>query len=174
MTGERTLGSPLREICTMGSKRGDEHKRPRSLGEGTGSKEPDYSEAPQRATASRLVTAGPRAGGRLGHRAEHIVVGDYYQRRSPLRPCVVGIVFRGDRIVPSCNGFARFTRTSLPQRLRQTLSACRRTAPRTIVRSVHIGPAAAARTIAHSGRSGHRCDPPAGGNVPAKPSCIDP
>jgi hypothetical protein len=55
MTGERTLGSPLREICTMGSTRGDEHKRPRSLGEGTGSKEPDYSEAPQRATASRLV-----------------------------------------------------------------------------------------------------------------------
>jgi RNA-directed DNA polymerase len=55
MTGECTLGSPLREICTMGSKRGDEHKRPCSLGEGTGSKESDYSEAPQRANASRLV-----------------------------------------------------------------------------------------------------------------------
>lgn len=39
----------------MGSERGDEHKRPRSLGEDTGSKESDYSEAPQRATASRLV-----------------------------------------------------------------------------------------------------------------------
>ena len=39
----------------MGSKRGDEYKRPRSLGEGTGSKEPDYSAAPQWATASRLV-----------------------------------------------------------------------------------------------------------------------
>jgi retron-type reverse transcriptase len=45
----------LREICTMGSERGDEYKRPCSLGEGTGSKEPDYSEAPQWATASRLV-----------------------------------------------------------------------------------------------------------------------
>jgi hypothetical protein len=55
MIGQRTLGSPLREICTMGSKRGDGYKRPRSLGEGTGSKESDYSEAPQRATASRLV-----------------------------------------------------------------------------------------------------------------------
>ena len=55
MTGERTLGSPLREICTMGSERGDEYKRPCPLGEGTGSKESDYSEAPQRATASRLV-----------------------------------------------------------------------------------------------------------------------
>ncbi len=39
----------------MGSERGDKHKRPRSLGEGTDSKEPDYSEAPHRATASRLV-----------------------------------------------------------------------------------------------------------------------
>ena len=39
----------------MGSERGDEYKRPCSLGEGTGSKEPDYSEAPQWATASRLV-----------------------------------------------------------------------------------------------------------------------
>jgi hypothetical protein len=55
MNGESTLGSPLREICTMGSERGDEYKRPCSLGEGTGSKEPDYSEAPQWATASRLV-----------------------------------------------------------------------------------------------------------------------
>jgi hypothetical protein len=39
----------------MGSERGDEYKRPCSLGEGTGSKESDYSEAPHRATASRLV-----------------------------------------------------------------------------------------------------------------------
>jgi RNA-directed DNA polymerase len=55
MLGQRTLGSPLREICTMGSERGDKRKRLRSLGEGTGSKESDYSEAPQWATASRLV-----------------------------------------------------------------------------------------------------------------------
>ena len=39
----------------MGSERGDEYKRPCPLGEVTGSKESDYSEAPQRATASRLV-----------------------------------------------------------------------------------------------------------------------
>jgi len=39
----------------MGSERGDEHKKPCSLGEGTASKEVDNSEAPQRATASRLV-----------------------------------------------------------------------------------------------------------------------
>jgi transposase len=39
----------------MGSTRGDGYKRLCSLGEGTGSKESDYSEAPQRATASRLV-----------------------------------------------------------------------------------------------------------------------
>ncbi|HLB89872.1 MAG TPA: hypothetical protein VJK29_19600, partial [Terriglobales bacterium] len=39
----------------MGSKRGDEHKKPCSLGEGTGPKGSDDSEAPQRATASRLV-----------------------------------------------------------------------------------------------------------------------
>ena len=39
----------------MGSERGDEYKRPCSLGEGTGSKESEYSEAPQRATTSRLV-----------------------------------------------------------------------------------------------------------------------
>src|ERR1035441_8575785 len=63
MIGKRTLGSPLREICTMGSERGDEYKRPCSLGEGTGSKEPDYSAAPQWATASRLVpTHQHRAG----------------------------------------------------------------------------------------------------------------
>lgn len=52
---EGTLGSPLREIRTMGSKRGDENKKPCSLGEGTGTKVLDNSEAPQRATASRLV-----------------------------------------------------------------------------------------------------------------------
>jgi len=39
----------------MGSTRGDGYKKPCSLGEGTGSKESDYSEAPQRATASRSV-----------------------------------------------------------------------------------------------------------------------
>lgn len=39
----------------MGSKRGDEFKRLRSLGEGTVSKESDYSEAPHRANTSRLV-----------------------------------------------------------------------------------------------------------------------
>ena len=39
----------------MGSERGDEYKRLCSLGEGTGSKESEYSEAPQRATTSRLV-----------------------------------------------------------------------------------------------------------------------
>ena len=55
MNGESTLGSPLREICTMGSERGDEYKRLRPVGEGTGSKESEYSEAPQRATTSRLV-----------------------------------------------------------------------------------------------------------------------
>jgi hypothetical protein len=55
MIGKSTLGSSLREICTMGSERGDEYKRPCSLGEGTGSKESEYSEAPQRATTSRLV-----------------------------------------------------------------------------------------------------------------------
>jgi len=39
----------------MGSERGDGYKKPSSLGEGTGTKVPDNSEAPQRATASRLV-----------------------------------------------------------------------------------------------------------------------
>jgi len=55
MISKCTLGSPLREIRTMGSERGDEYKRPRPLGEGTDSKESADSEAPQRATASRLV-----------------------------------------------------------------------------------------------------------------------
>jgi hypothetical protein len=39
----------------MGSERGDGYKMPCSLGEGTGSKESENSEAPQRATASRSV-----------------------------------------------------------------------------------------------------------------------
>ena len=39
----------------MGSERGDEHKKLCSLGEGTGTKVLDNSEAPQRATALRLV-----------------------------------------------------------------------------------------------------------------------
>jgi hypothetical protein len=60
----------------MGSERGDEYKKPCSLGEGTGSKESDDSEAPQRATASRLVPthqgearANPLA--RRGHSRDH-------------------------------------------------------------------------------------------------------
>jgi hypothetical protein len=50
----------VREICTLGSAWGDEFKKPRSLGEGTGAKASDNSEAPQRATASRLVSTIPR------------------------------------------------------------------------------------------------------------------
>jgi hypothetical protein len=46
----------VQEICTLGSAWGDEFKKPRSLGEGTGAKASDNSEAPQRATASRLVS----------------------------------------------------------------------------------------------------------------------
>ena len=46
----------MQEICTLGSAWGDEFKKPRSLGEGTGAKASDNSEAPQRATASRLVS----------------------------------------------------------------------------------------------------------------------
>ena len=46
----------MREIRTLGSAWGDELKKPRSLGEGTGVKASDNSEAPQRATASRLVS----------------------------------------------------------------------------------------------------------------------
>ena len=46
----------MREICTLGSAWGDEFKKPRSLGEGTGAKASDTSEAPQRATASRLFS----------------------------------------------------------------------------------------------------------------------
>ena len=49
----------MREICTLGSAWGDEFKKPRSLGEGTGAKASDNSEAPQRATASRLVSTIP-------------------------------------------------------------------------------------------------------------------
>jgi short-subunit dehydrogenase len=59
---ERKTGtSPVQEICTLGSAWGDEFKKPRSLGEGTGAKASDNSEAPQRATASRLVSTIPRA-----------------------------------------------------------------------------------------------------------------
>src|ERR1700750_488236 len=39
----------------MGSERGDGYKKPGSLGEGTGTKVSDNSEAPQRAPASSLV-----------------------------------------------------------------------------------------------------------------------
>ena len=49
------INSTAWAIRTMGSKRGDEHKKPCLLGEGTGPKGSDDSEAPQRATASRLV-----------------------------------------------------------------------------------------------------------------------
>jgi hypothetical protein len=42
----------VQEICTLGSAWGDEFKKPRSLGEGTGVKASDNSEAPQRATTS--------------------------------------------------------------------------------------------------------------------------
>jgi hypothetical protein len=38
----------VQEICTLGSAWGDEFKKPRSLGEGTGAKASDNSEAPQR------------------------------------------------------------------------------------------------------------------------------
>jgi hypothetical protein len=73
MIGKSALGSPLREICTMGSERGDEYKRPCSLGEGTGSKEPDNSAAPQWATASRLVPT---------HQQDHRAI----KRRNRARP----------------------------------------------------------------------------------------
>jgi hypothetical protein len=46
----------VREIRTLGSAWGDEFKKPCSLGEGTGMKMSDNSEAPQRANASRLVS----------------------------------------------------------------------------------------------------------------------
>ena len=46
----------MREIRTLGSAWGDEFKKPSSLGEGTGAKASDNSEAPRRATASRLVS----------------------------------------------------------------------------------------------------------------------
>jgi hypothetical protein len=49
-------GRATRQIRTLGSAWGDEFKKPRSLGEGTGAKASDNSEAPQRATASRLVS----------------------------------------------------------------------------------------------------------------------
>lgn len=50
------LGSPVREICTLGSAWGDEYKKLSSLGVGTAAKASENSEAPQRATASRLVS----------------------------------------------------------------------------------------------------------------------
>jgi predicted phage gp36 major capsid-like protein len=46
----------VRKICTLGSAWGDEFKKPSSLGEGTGAKVSDNAEAPQRATATRLVS----------------------------------------------------------------------------------------------------------------------
>lgn len=42
------LGSPLREICTAGSERGNESKKICRLGEGTAMKMAENSEAPQR------------------------------------------------------------------------------------------------------------------------------
>ena len=41
LRSEGALGSPLREICAAGSDWGDEFKRSRLLGEGTGTKAPD-------------------------------------------------------------------------------------------------------------------------------------
>jgi hypothetical protein len=46
----------VQEICTLGSAWGDEFKKPRSLGEALARKRQINSEAPQRATASRLVS----------------------------------------------------------------------------------------------------------------------
>jgi hypothetical protein len=46
----------VREIRTPGSPWEDEFKKPCSLGEGTGMKMSDNSEAPKRANASRLVS----------------------------------------------------------------------------------------------------------------------
>jgi len=59
----------------MGSERGDEHKRPCPLGEGTDPKGPANREAPQRATASRLVPthqgAADPAIARRGYSRDH-------------------------------------------------------------------------------------------------------
>lgn len=68
----------------MGSERGDEYKRPCSLGEGTGSKEPDNSAAPQWATASRLVPT---------HQQDHRAI------KRVVRPLLGFKVFRCARIL---------------------------------------------------------------------------
>src|SRR5215831_9805470 len=93
----------------MGSERGDEHKKPCSLGEGTASKEADNSEAPQRATASRLVPThqgacahNPKA--KLGHSRDH---------RSDCKQLVVGLVLNRDGFALTHEIFAGNTRDHL-------------------------------------------------------------
>src|SRR5258708_21588704 len=54
-SSQKSSGEPSAGNLHAGFCLGDEFKRPRSLGEGTGAKASDNSEAPQRATASRLV-----------------------------------------------------------------------------------------------------------------------
>src|SRR4051812_28233398 len=50
------LGSPVREICTLGSAWGDEFKSHARSVRALARKRQNNSEAPQRATASRLVS----------------------------------------------------------------------------------------------------------------------
>ena len=76
----------------MGSERGDGYKKPGSLGEGTGTKVSDTSEAPQRATASRLVpthqgqaAANPKA--QRGYSRDH---------RPDCKQVVIGLVVNRD------------------------------------------------------------------------------
>ena len=95
----------------MGSERGDEYKKPCSLGEGTGSKEPDNSEAPQRATASRLVPTHqgqcPRNGkAKRGHSRD---------KRPDCKQVVVGLVVNREGFPISHEVFAGNTqdRTTL-------------------------------------------------------------
>ena len=52
-SSQKSSGKPIAGNLHAGSAWGDE---PSSLGEGTGAKASDNSEAPQRATASRLVS----------------------------------------------------------------------------------------------------------------------
>ena len=76
MGAKASNGCATRQIRTSGSERGDGYKKPSSLGEGTGTKVPDNSEAPQRATASRLVPTHPcdppeTGKRRFGHSRDH-------------------------------------------------------------------------------------------------------
>src|SRR5438105_926457 len=65
----------------MGSTRGDEHKKPCSLGEDTGPKGSDDSEAPQRATASRLVPTHQNLCRHLNEREKREVKSDVAPRK---------------------------------------------------------------------------------------------